>query len=365
MRIVRSLEDRARLAVAAGFQLGARPAALSPSQRDLFSALTHRAFAGVLEQSAQAGCQAFVCGQGLFAESPPSLDNVRAAMAPLGSARRVGMTVVATGEPPGPTVEGTDFLAEVGLVDTVLRAQASAPVVVPVANLQIGLVTSGTPANGDTVDVVIEIRVDAGDTTEPAPPAESADIIISTQATSAPSGHLADVPVIAAGCAGPSLERYTEPGFVILDFDPATGVIPSFVPTEVLRPARLVIDSPRSGGEVANLIVPELGTAGFLDVEMRGRVSRATWHEMDPQGLIERAVSTGTLLRFAIDQLEVDDSPNNAAVPARSSFLVNARRVSEQLLAAAPDNDHREIVTAARARVVEIARSPEPTKAVS
>ena len=365
MRIVRSSEGRARLAVAAGFQLGARPAALPPSQRDLFSALTHRAFAGVLEQAAHARCQAFVCGQGLFAESPPSLENVRAAMAPLGSARHAGMTVVATGQPPGPTTDGTGFLAEVGLVDAVLSSQASESVVVSVAGLQIGLGTGGAVANSDAADLTIEIATGESEAAGPVPPAGLADVVIDTRAAGAGSDRVDDVLVVATGWAGLSLERRAEPGFVILDIDPASGVIPSFVPTEVLRPARLVIDSPHSASEVANLIAPELGTAGILDIELRGRMSRTAWHELDPSSLIDRAASAGTLLRFVIDQLVVNDSPNAAGELARSSFLVNARRASERILAAASDDNDREIITAARARVVEIARRREPTKAVS
>lgn len=365
VRIVRSVESRARLAVATGFQLGARPAALSPSQRDLFSALTHRAFADVLEQTAQAGCQAFVCGPGLFAESPPSLENVRAAMAPLGSARRAGMTVVATGEPPGPATDGTDFLAEVGLVAEVLSAQAPGSVVVSVANLQIGLVTGDTVANIDAADLTIEIATGEGEAAGPASLAGFADVVIDTRAARVGSDRLDDVPVVLTGWAGPSLEQHAEPGFVILDIDPVAGVIPSFVPTEVLRPTRLKIDSPQSGGEVANSIAPELGMAGILDVELHGRISRAAWHELDPPEMIERAASAGTLLRFAIDQLAVDDSPNETSELARSSFLVNARRAGERLLATAEDDKQQELVAAARARVVEIARRREPTKAMS
>ena len=359
MRIVRSREGRARLAVAAGFQLGARPAALPSSQRDLFSALTHRAFAEVLEHSARSGCHAFVCGQGLFAESPPSLDNVRAAMAPIGSARRAGTTVIAIGEPPGPASDGTDFLAEVGLVDALLPAQAPGSVVVPVANLQIGLVTGGAFADSEAADLTIEIFTGAGET------AGSADLVVDTRAAASPSDRLDDVPIVSTGWAGPSLERRAESGFVILDIDPAVGATPSFVPTEILRPARLSFDSPRSSGEVADLIASELGTSSILDVELHGQISRGVWHELDPPGLIERAAATGTLLRFAIDELEVADSPHHASASTRSSFLVNARRVSERLLADAADDDERELVAAARAHVAEIARRRELTKAVS
>lgn len=365
MRIVRSSEGRARLAIAAGFQLGARPAALPPSQRDLFSAFTHRAFAGVLEQAAQAKCQAFICGQGLFAESPPSLENVRAAMAPLGSARRTGMTLVVTGEPPGPGTDGSDFLAEVGLVDEVLSSQAPESAVVSVAGLQIGLVTGHPVANSEDADLTIEIATGEGEALGPVPPTGLADVVIDTRAAEAGSDRVDDVLVVATGWAGLSLDRRAESSFVILDIDPAGEVIPSFVPTEVLRPVRLAIDSPASGGEVANLIAPELGTAGILDVELHGRMPRTAWQELDPSCLIEHASSAGTLLRFVIDHLVVDDSPNSAGALARSSLLVNARRTSERLLAAASDDYHRELIAAARGRVVEIVRRREPTKAMS
>lgn len=365
MRIVRSPEGRARLAIAAGFQLGARPAALPPSQRDLFSALTHRAFASVLEQAARARCQAFIGGHGLFAESPPSLDNVRAAMVPLGSARRAGITVVATGEPPGPATDGSDFLAEVGLVDAVLSSQASGSVVLSVAGLQIGLVTGHPVAHSAAADLTIEIATGEGETVGPVPPTGLADVVIDTRAAVAGSDRVDDVLVVATGWAGLSLDRRAESGFVILEIDSANGVVPSFVPTEVLRPARLVIDSPTSGGEIANLIAPELGTAGILDVELHGRMPRAAWHELDPSSLIERATSAGTLLRFLIDELVIEDLPNSAGALARSSLLVNVRRASERLLAAAGDDNHRELIAAARGRVVEIARRREPTKAMS
>ena len=104
---------------------------------------------------------------------------------------------------------------------------------------------------------------------------------------------------------------------------------------------------------------------GILDVELHGRMSRAAWQELDPPSLMQRAASAGTLLRFAIDQLVVNDSPIAADALARSSFLVNTRRVSERLLAAAGDDNPRELIAAARARVVEIARRREPTKAMS
>ena len=285
-------------------------------------------------------------------------------MAPLGSARRAGMTVVATGEPPSLATDGTDFLAEVGLVDAVLGAQAPGSLVMPVADLQIGLGTGGAVANS-VADLTIEIATGQGEVAGPVPAAGIADVVIDTWTTNAGSDRVDDVLVVATGWAGLSMERRTEPGFVILDIDPASGVIPSFVPTEVLRPARLVIESPQSGGEVANLIAPELGAAGILDVELHGRMPRAAWHELDPSSLIERAASAGTLLRFTIDQFVVNDSPNAAGDLARSSFLVNARRASERLLAAAGDDNHREIIAAARARVVEIARRREPTKAMS
>ncbi len=365
MRIVRSRESRARLAIAAGFQLGARPAALSSVQRDLFSTLTHRAFAEVLEQSARAGCQGFVCGPGLFAESPPSLDNVRAAMAPLGLARRAGMTLIATGEPPGPVSDGTDFLAEVGLVDALLPAQAPGSVVVPLANLQVGLVTGSAMADGDAADLMIEIFTGEGELAGSPLPAGSADLVVDTRAGASAWERLDDVPVVTTGWAGPSLERRAEPGFVILDIDAAVGATPSFLPTETLRPARLSFDSPRSAGEVESLVASELGTAAILDVELHGQMSRAAWHDLDPPRLVDQAAAAGTLLRFGIDELRVADAPQHASATARSSFLVNARRVSERLLAAAADDDERALVAAARAHVAEIARRREPTKAVS
>ena len=286
-------------------------------------------------------------------------------MAPLGSARRAGMTVVATGEPPGPTTDGTDFLAEVGLVDAVLRSQASESVVVSVAGLQIGLGTGGAVANSDAADLTIDIATGEGEAGGPVSPAGLADVVIDTRAAGAASDRVGDALIVATGWAGLSLEGRAEPGFVILDFHPARGVFPSFVPTDVLRPTRLMIDSPPSSGAVANMIEPELGTVGILEIELHGRMSRAAWHELDPASLIERAASAGTLLRFVIDQLVVNDSPDAAVDLARSSFLVNARRASERLLAAAGDDDHREIIAAARVRVVEIARRREPTKALS
>ena len=365
MRIVRSLEGRARLAIAAGFQLGARPAALPPMQRDLFRALTHQAFADVLEQSARAGCQGFVLGQGLFAETPPSLEDARAAMAPLGIARRRGMTVVAISDPSRQVSDGTDFLADVGLVDTLLTAHGSGAVVAPVADLQIGLVTGGALAAGGDADLVIEVSTGESQSAGRSLPAGSADLVVDTGADRAPPDRLDDVPIVATGWAGPSLDRRAEPGFVILDIDPAVGATPSFVPTEVLRPARLSFASPRSGSEVANLIAPALGTAGILDVELHGQMSRAAWHELDPPRLVEQAASAGTLLRFAIDELHVADSQHHANVSTRSSFLVNARRVSERLLASAADDNERALVAAARAHVAEIARRREPTKAVT
>ena len=94
-------------------------------------------------------------------------------------------------------------------------------------------------------------------------------------------------------------------------------------------------------------------------------MSRAAWHELDPPRLIEEAASAGTLLRFAIDELHVADTQQPASASTRSSFLVNARRVSERLLAAADDDDERALVTAARAHVAEIARRREPAKVVS
>ena len=364
MRIVRPLESRARLAVAAGFQLGARPAALTPSQCDLFSALAQRAFAGVLEQAAHAGCQAFVCGGGLFADPLPSLEHVRAAMAPLGSARRAGITIIATHETAGQTTDGTSFLAEVGLIDAVLDAQGPASALVSAANLQIALVTGGASGDRDAADLVLALEAPAGDAAKPAPLAGTTDVLIDTRALNATDDRPDDIPVIETGWAGPSLDRDAQPGFVVLDIDSRTGVVPSFVATEALRPARLVLDSPQTGGEVARMIDPELGTAGILDVELRGRISRSVWHDADPAGLIERAAAAGTLLRFAIDRLVVGESETETGVTERPSFLVNARRVSERLLAAAGDESQREVVAAARSRVVEIARRREPTKAV-
>lgn len=365
MRIVRPLEGRARLAVAAGFQLGARPAALAPSQQDRFSSLTHRAFAGVLEQAAHAGCQAFVCGGGLFADPLPSLAHVRAAMAPLGSARRAGITIIATGDTAGQDTDGTSFLAEVGLIDTVLDARGPATTLISAANLQIALVTGAANGNPGAADLVLALDAPGRDAGEPAALASAADALIDTRARTATFDRLGDVPVIETGWAGPSFERDTQPGFVVLDIDPRTGVIPSFVETDALLPARLVIDSPQSGDEVGHLIAPELGTAGILDVEIRGRVSRSVWHDADPAGLIERAATAGTLLRFDIDELAVDESPSETGPPERPSFLVNARRVSERLVASADDEMQRDVVAAARSRVVAIARRREPTKVVA
>ncbi len=365
MRIVRPREGRARLAVAAGFQLGAQPAALAPSQRNLFTALTHRAFAGVLDHAAGAGCQAFVCGGGLFADPLPSLEHVRAAMAPLGSAQRAGVTIIATDEQDGRATDGTSFLAEVGLIDAVLNAQGPGSVVVSAANLQIALVTGGAIDDLGDAALVLALHTPEADGAGRAPSDGLADMVIDTRAARGRSDWREDLPVIETGWAGPSLARDTQPGFVVLDIDPAAGVIPTFLETEALRPARLVIDSPQSGDEVAQRIALEHGTARIVDVEIRGRTSRTVWHEVDPAGLIDRAAAAGTLLRFAIDELVVDDAAAHVGVTERPSFLVNTRRASEELLAATGDEIQREIVASARARVVEIARRGEPTKAVA
>ena len=365
MRIVRPQEGRARLAVAAGFQLGARPAALAPLQRDLYSALTHRAFAGVLDQAVRAGCQALVCGGGLFADPLPSLEHVRAAMAPLGSARRAGLTVIGVREHPGQSTDGTSFLAEVGLIDAVLDAHAPGSVLVSAANLQIALVTGGASGDLREADLTIALAAPGSNTADPIPPPGGADVVVDTGAPTAGSDRLDDIPVIEPGWAGPSLNRETQPGFAVLDIDPGAGVVPTFAVTEALQPTRLVVDSPQTGGGVAHLIEPQFGAAGILDVELCGRTSRSVWHAVDPAGLIERAAAAGTLLRFTIDRLIVDDSENATTAPDRPSFLVNARRVSERLAAAAEDTDQRDMVAAARARVVEIARRREPTKAVA
>ena len=365
MRIVRPLEGRARLAVAAGFQLGAWPASLAPCQRELFSTLTHRAFAGVLEQAARAGCQAFICGGGLFADPLPSLENVRSAMAPLGSARRAGITVIATGEHSGQDTNGTSFLAEVGLIDAVLDAQGPTSILVSAANLQIALVTGGASGDLDAADLIVALDAPAGNAAEPTPPTGIADVVVNTWAPNAGFDRLDEVPVIETGWAGPSLDRETQPGFVVLDIDPSSGVNPAFVETEALRPARLVVDTPQVGAEVARMTEPHFGSADILDVDLTGRVSRSVWHDVDPAGLIEGAARAGTLLRFAIDRLVVDESENETSTPERPSFLVNARRVSERMAAAADDDSERDMVAEARARVVEIARRREPTKAVA
>lgn len=365
MRIVRTLEGRARLAVAAGFHLGARPAALAPSQRELFSTLTQRAFASVLDQAARAGCQAFVCGGELFAASLPSLQDVRAAMAPLGSARQAGMTIIASDEQPGHATDGTSFLADVGLIDAVLNARGPASVLVSAANVQVALVTGGGSGDLAAADLILALDAPRGDTLEPAPPASFVDTVIDTRALNAPSDRAWDVPVIETGWAGPSLDRERRPGFVILDIDPSAGVIPTFVETEALRPERLVIESPQAGGEVEHTVAPHLGASAIVDVELRGRTSRSVWHDVDPAGLIERAAAAGTLLRFAIDRLVVDDSHGDVGVTERASFLVNARRVSDGLAAAAGDDGQRDAVAAARARVVEIARRREPAAVIA
>ncbi|MDE2769356.1 MAG: hypothetical protein OXI70_14830, partial [Chloroflexota bacterium] len=200
---------------------------------------------------------------------------------------------------------------------------------------------------------------------EPAPPASFVDTVIDTRALDAPSDRAWDVPVIETGWAGPSLDRERRPGFVILDIDPSAGVIPTFVETEALRPERLVIESPQAGGEVEHTVAPHLGASAIVDVELRGRTSRSVWHDVDPAGLIERAAAAGTLLRFAIDRLVVDDSHGDVGVTERASFLVNARRVSDGLAAAAGDDGQRDAVAAARARVVEIARRREPAAVIA
>ena len=365
MRIVRSQEGRARLALAAGFQLGASPAALAPSQRHLFSTLAQRAFAGVLEQAARAGCQAFVCGGGLFADPRPSLEDVRAAMAPLGSARREGMTIIAVGEQTDQTADGTSFLAEVGVIDALLDVRGSGSVLVSAADLQIALLTSGASGDLDAADLILALDAPTCDGAEPAPLSGFADFIIDTHGRSSASNHLDKIPVIETGWAGPSLDREIQPGFVVLDIDPGTGVTPSFIATDALQAERLVIDSPATGGGVARVIEPHLGAVGILDVELSGRTSRSVWHDVDPTTLIERAAAAGTLLRLGIDRLVVDDADNGISTTERASFLVNARRVSERLAAAAGDETQRDAVAAARSRVVEIARRREPTKAVA
>ena len=365
VRIVRPREGHARLAVAAGFHRGARPAALAPSQRDLFSALTHRGFAGVLEQAAHAGCQVFVCGGGLFADPLPSLDHVRLAMAPLGSARRAGITIIATREQTDQATEGTSFLAEVGLIDTVLEAHRPDSVLVSAADSQIALLTGGARGDFDATDLILALDAPGGDSAEPASHSGFVDMVVSTRAATAGAERLDNTPLIETGWAGPSLDRETQPGFLILDIDPDAGLVPTFVETEALRPARMVIDSPRAGSDVSRQVAPELGRAGILDVDLRGRISRSVWHEMDAAGLIERAAAEGTLLRFALEQLVVEGFDGDSRSPERASFLVNTRRVSEGLAAAADDESQREMIAAARARVVEIARRREPTAVVT
>jgi len=365
VRIVRPLEGRARLAVAAGFRLGARPAALAPSQQDRFCSLTQRAFAGVLDQAASAGCQAFVCGGGLFADTLPSLEHVRAAMAPLASARRAGITIIATGDSANQDTDGTSFLAEVGLIDTVLDARGPDSTLISAANLQIALVTGGTRGDLEGADLVVALEAPGHDASEPAAMATNADVVIATHARQAAFDRPGDVPVIETGWAGPSFERDTQPGFVVLDVDPRNGVVPSFVETEAIRPAQLVIDSPQTGSEIDRLIAPELGAVGILDAKIQGRVLRSVWHDADPEGLIDRAAAAGTLLRFDIDGMVVVESASEIGLPERPSFLVNARRVSERLLTAANDESERDVVAAARSRIVETARRREPTKVVA
>ena len=365
VRIVRPLEGRARLAVAAGFRLGARPAALAPSQQDRFCSLTQRAFADVLHQAASAGCQAFVCGGGLFADTLPSLDHVRAAMAPLGSARRAGITIIATGDSADQNTDGTSFLADVGLIDTVLDARGPDTTLISAANLQIALVTGGARGHADGADLVFALDTPGCDADEPAAMAANADVVIDTRACQAAFDRLGDVPVIATGWAGPSFERDTQPGFVVLDIDARNGVVPSFVETEAIRPAQLVIDSPQTGSEIDRLIAPELGAVGILDVKIQGRVLRSVWHDADPERLIDRASAAGTLLRFDIEGMVVVESASETGLPEHPSFLVNARRVSERLLTSADDEIERDVVAAARSRIVEIARRREPTKAVT
>ena len=365
MRIVRSREGRARLAVAAGFQVGARPAALAPFQRDLFSAVAQHAFAGVLEQAAHAGCQAFICGGGLFADPLPSLEHVRAAMAPLSTARRAGITIVAAGEARGQATDGTSFLAEVGLIDAVLDARGPASLLISAANLQIALVTGGARGDLEAADLILALDVPGRDGTDAVSMSEAADLVIDTCTHTASLERLDDVPIIETGWAGPSLDLTTQPGFVVLDIDPRDGVVPSLVATEALRPVQVVIESPQTSDEFGRLIAPELGTASILDVEIRGRVSRSVWHDMDPAALVQRAASAGTLLRLSIDHLAIDEAESEATSSERPSFLVNARRESERLLSAATGESERDLVSAARTRVAEIARRREPTKAVT
>lgn len=365
MRIVRPPEGRARLAVAAGFRLGARPAALAPSQQDRFCSLAQRAFAGVLHQAASAGCQAVVCGGGLFADTVPSLEHVRAAMAPLGSARRAGMTIIATGDSPDQDTDGTSFLADVGLIDTVLDAPGPDTTLISAANMQIALVTGDSRGDLDGADLVVALDTPGHDAGEPAAMAANADVVIDTHACQAAFDRLRDVPVIQTGWAGPSFERDTQPGFVVLDVDPRDGVVPSFVETAAIRPAQLMIDSPRTGSEIDRLIAPELGAVGILDVKIQGPVPRSVWHDADPEGLIDRAAAAGTLLRLDIDGMVIVESASETGLPERPSFLVNTRRVSERLLTAADDEIERDVVAAARSRIVEIARRREPTKVVT
>lgn len=307
-----------------------------------------------------------VCGGGLFAAPLPSLEDVRAAMAPLGSARRAGISIIATSDQPGQATDGTSFLAEVGLIDAVLDAQGPASVLAPAANLHVALVTGGGQGGVGEADLIIALAAPGSDdTVAPAALAGFADVVIDTRTLDAGSERVNAVPVIATGWAGPALDRSIQPGFVVLDLDSGAGVAPTFMETEALRPAQLVIDSPQAGREVARMIEPHLGAAAILDVELRGRIVRSAWHDVDPAGLIERAAAAGTLLRFAIDRLVVDESEHEARAPERLSFLVNARRVSERLATAAGDGTQRSMITAARAHVVEIARRREPTKAVT
>jgi hypothetical protein len=336
---------------------------LAPAQRHLFSSLAERAFAGVLEQAAQAGCQILVFGGGLFADPVPSLEDVRAAMEPLSSARRAGMTIIATADHSTEMTDGTSFLAEVGLIDALLSAQGPDSVLVTAADVQIVLATGSADEGFEAADLVLAMDAPGSDTGASAPVPGFADAIINTRSRNAASGALDDIPLIETGWAGPSLTPEVQPGFVILEIDPSTGMTPSLVATDALRPERLLVDSPQVGGDVANLVQAHAGATAILDVDLCGRISRSAWHEVDPVGLSEQTAAGGTLLRLSIDRLSVVDADHGIDPAERASFLVNARRVSDRL-AASGDEHERELVAAARSRVVEIARQREPTRIV-
>ncbi len=366
MQIVRSTQGPARVAVAAGFDLGARPPTLSAAQQDLCSALTHRAFAGALDQAARAGCHAFVCAGALFAEPDPALEHVRAVMGPLRAARRGGMSVVAVAEPQAGG--GIGFLADAELIDAALDAHSQDAVLVAAPGMTIGVVTSGAALRPAGADLTLMLAPPGAAAAESSFGAAAADVIVDARTPNRAHPRPQAPPVIESGWAGPHHAPGTDPGFVILDLHADGRIAPTPVATEALRAGRLVVDVSQladddPGGAILETLGAASDAAAIVDLELRGRLEQSAWQALDPQRLIERAARRGALLRLQLDGLRVDPAGNGA--PERSSFLVNVRRAAERLTRAARDDDERQIVAEARAHVIEVVRRRDPAQAVA